>query len=108
VLIDALRREDFIPFGVAYNLWVYADAKRQASTYLERLVEQETFGGLEPARDRYGDVARGFARASDLVPFRGPASKVETAALPELIALLSRCAEHEADARRRIEQVLAS
>lgn len=108
VLIDALRREDFIPFGLAYNLWVYAEAKRHAQRYLERLVEQKTLSGLEPARDSYAQVVQSFARASERIPFRGPVSKVDTAVLPETISLLSRCAEHEAHARRSIEQALAS
>jgi hypothetical protein len=108
VLIDALERQDFIPFGLAYNLWVYTEAKRHAQRYLERLVEQKALGGLEPAREAYALIASAFARASERIPFRGPASKVETAVLPEVISLLSRSAEHEARARKTIEQALAS
>src|SRR5262249_50280433 len=48
VWLDALRREDFVPFGVAYNTTVYADAKRHAQKYLERLVDEKAFAGLEP------------------------------------------------------------
>jgi hypothetical protein len=105
--LDALRREDFIPFGVAYNTIVYADAKRHAHRYLERLVEQKAFDGLEPARDAYATVASKLARVAELIPFRGPASRVDKAALPEVISLLAESAEQEARARSAIEQVLA-
>jgi len=107
VWLDALRREDFIPFGVAYNTIVYADAKRHAQKYLERLVEQKAFVGLEPARDAYATVASRLARVAELIPFRGPASKVEKTALPEAISLLAQSAEQEARARAAIEQALA-
>ena len=108
VWLDALRREDFIPFGVAYNTVVYADAKRHAQRYLERLVEQKAFDGLEPARDAYATVAGKLARVAELIPFRGPASQVEKAALPEAISLIAQSAEHEARARAAIERALAS
>ncbi len=108
VLIDALERNDFTPFGLACNLRVYAEAKRHAQRQLERLVEQKALGGLEPARDSHARVASGFARASERIPFRGPVSKGDAVALPEVISLLSRSAQHEADARRTIEQALAS
>ena len=107
VLLEALRREDFVPFGLAYTMAVYSDAKRHAHDYLERLVRSQALPDLEPARDAYAQAADALPRVSELLPFHGPASKVDSRVLPEVISLVARGAEQEDTARRAIAQALA-
>ena len=108
VMIDALERDDFIPFGVAYNLVVYGDAKQKAALYLEHLAELEIVRNLSPAHEGYSALAKRWKDASNLAPFMGPASRVDPARVPELVRVLKECHQLECDARRAIESALAA
>ena len=106
VLLDALERRDFVPFGLAYNMTVYADAKRHAFAYLQRLAQSNALPGLEPARDHYARVAKRFTLMTRLIPFAGPGSKVEPSALAEVVPLVRECARLEDEARGVIQRAL--
>lgn len=106
VLLRSLERKDFVPFGLAYNAVVYADAKRHTHAYLSKLCEERALPGLERARDSYAKVAENFGKLSKLVPFRGPASVIDDAVVPELLAIVRATAPIEDEARTQIGKAL--
>jgi hypothetical protein len=106
VLMRSLERKDFVPFGLAYNATLYADAKRHTHAYLSELCEQRALPGLERARDSYAKVAENFSKLSKLVPFRGPASTVDDAVVPELLSIARATVPLEDEARTQIGKAL--
>ncbi len=85
-LLRTLKAGDYNPFGLAYCLRVYADAKRLLAIFLGKAAAEEALPGLTDAAARFRRIAALWSEASDAAPFRGPK---DTAVDPERAPLIA-------------------
>lgn len=107
-LIGTLERGDFVPFGLGYNLSVYADSKECIARYLEFVSgETKELKGLEQAAGLYRQVADMYKEMTVLVPFSGPeGTPVDRSKVPALLELVRKCLDLEEQAMAVIEEAL--
>jgi hypothetical protein len=106
-IVDSLGRTDLNPFGFAYLVFVYSDSKSCLARYTDFLArEAKPVGGLEDVARAYAGVAEEWAALEKLVPFRGPASQVDGARVPEISRRLAAARDLEARAIAGIERAL--
>lgn len=108
-LIGTLERGDYDPFGLAYNLNVYADSKACIAKYLEYVAAQsKELKGLEEAVQLSSQVAQGFKEIVGLVPFTGPESEpFDANNVPAVLDLVRQCLDLEDRAMAEVQRVLA-
>ena len=107
-LIGTLERGDYNPFGLAYSLAVYAEAKSALAQYL-RLVAAECapLAGVGQAAALYQEIAARYARLTALAPFSmNPVVKPED--LPQMIALVRESKALEESAMQVISGVVGT
>jgi len=106
-LIGTLERGDYGPFGLCYNMAVYADAKDCLARYLGYVAaESPGLKGLGRAASLYREVAADFKRIAELVPFRGGQSQADGAVVPEVTRLVKAARPLEEEAMAVIEKVI--
>jgi predicted DNA-binding transcriptional regulator YafY len=108
-LISTLERGDYDPFGLAYNLNVYADSKACIAKYLEYVAARSgELKGLEGTIDLYRQVAANYQEITRLVPFTGPGGQAfDPGKAPAVLALVRQCCDLEERAMAEIEKALA-
>lgn len=108
-LLSTLERGDYDPFGLAYNLNVYADSKACIAKYLEFVAAQSgEIKGLEEAVDLYRQVAAKYQEITRIIPFTGPGPQsFDAGKIPEILALVRQCLNLEDQAMAVMEKALA-
>jgi hypothetical protein len=101
-MITALEKMDFIDFGLAYLLVVYADSKKCIAQYLND-VHQNTkqLKGLDKAAELYGAVADRYEKMCELFPFSGSngvGCNADRNNVPAVLELFKECSLLEEEA----------
>jgi hypothetical protein len=109
-LQGTLERGDFNPFGLAYLLAVYGDAKENSARYLQFLnLESSELRGLGPAAELSGKLAEVYRQLTDLAPFQGSNERggsINRENIPEIIERVKEAQKLEESAMEEIESVL--
>jgi len=72
-LANALEKRAFNPFGLTYNLAVYADAKKHLAQFVERIVgKYPNMESVREALEPLQEVAAFFETMAKRIPFQGP------------------------------------
>lgn len=94
-MLAALEKRDFIDFGLAYLLAVYADSKKCVALYLDEIRKNSTqLKGLEKAVTLFDSVAERYERMCGLFPFSGSngvGCNADMSNAPAVLELLKEC-----------------
>lgn len=107
--IGALRAKRASRFGSGYNAACYAEGRRLAQRFLERLSTRRPLAAklLEKASDSYGQAAEAMRRVSEVFPFshdeEGPITDV--AKIKQAAESLARAREAEAQAMSFLTEI---